>query len=81
MCTYICSVDLFYTREATTMSQQISRQIALVSVLATCVLIVTLLVAAGLDANTRTALGQAFPLALVGGVGLAVVLADPFRSR
>lgn len=63
------------------MSQQISRQIALVSVLATCVLMVTLLVAAGLDANTWTALGQAFPLALIGAIGLAVLLADPFRSH
>lgn len=63
------------------MSQQLSRQLALISVLATCVLIVTLIVAAGLDANTRTALGQAFPLALVGGIGLAILMADPFRSR
>ncbi|HUG16375.1 MAG TPA: hypothetical protein VMM78_15335 [Thermomicrobiales bacterium] len=63
------------------MSQQISRQVALISVLATCVLMVTLIVAAGLDADTGAALVQATPLAIVCGVGLAVLVADPFRAR
>jgi hypothetical protein len=63
------------------MSQQISRQIALISVLAACVLMVTIVVAAGLDANMRTALNQALPLALICSVGLAILVADPFRAR
>jgi hypothetical protein len=63
------------------MSQQISRQIALMTVFATCIVIVALVLAFGLGADSGDALSQAAPLAVVCGIGLTVLLADPFRSR
>lgn len=63
------------------MSQQVTRQIALMTVFATCILVVALLVGFGLGANADAALGQAAPLALVCGVALTVLLADSSRAR
>jgi hypothetical protein len=63
------------------MSQQASRCIALMTIFSTCLLLVVLVVALGLDAATDTALQQALPLAVVCGAALAFLLADPFKQR
>jgi FtsH-binding integral membrane protein len=63
------------------MSQRVSRQVALMAVICTCSLLVVLVVAMGLGANTDTALSQAWPLAVVCAAALAFLLTDPFSSR
>ncbi len=63
------------------MSSQITRQIAMMTVFATCVLVVALIVGFGLGANADAALGQAAPLAIVCGVALTVLLIESPRSR
>jgi len=63
------------------MTQQITRQIALMTVFATCIVMVALVLAFGLGADSDAALSQAAPLALILGVGLTILLAEPFRSR
>lgn len=63
------------------MSQQITRQIALMTVFATCILVVVLLVGFGLGANADAALGQAAPLALICGIAVTVLLVESSRSR
>jgi hypothetical protein len=63
------------------MTQQASRYIALMTVFSTCLLLVVLAVALGLDASTGTALQQALPLALICGAALTFLLSDPFRQR
>lgn len=63
------------------MSQQVSRQVALMTVLTTCMLIVVLMLAFGLGAETGTALAQAFPLVLICAAGLVFLLSDPARPR
>jgi hypothetical protein len=63
------------------MTERISRQIALMTVFSTCTLLVVLVIALGIDANTETALLQALPLAVVCGAGLAFLIADPFSSH
>lgn len=61
------------------MSQQLTRQIALMTVALTCMLMVVLVLAFGLGAAAKQALAQAFPLVLVCAGALAVLIADPFR--
>lgn len=63
------------------MSQQVTRQIALMTIFATCILVVALLVGFGLGANADAALGQAAPLALICGIALTILLIDSPRSR
>lgn len=63
------------------MTNLATRQIALMTVFATCALIVTLAVAAGLGADAREALNRAWPLVGVCVLALGFLLADPFRSR
>jgi hypothetical protein len=63
------------------MSQQVSRGVALMTVIATCVMLVALALASGLNGDSGAALGQAAPLAVVCGVALTVLLVDPFASR
>jgi len=63
------------------MTNLAARQIALVTVFATCALVVALTVAASLGADSREALVHAAPLAALCAVALGVLLADPFRSR
>ncbi len=63
------------------MSQQITRQIALMTIFATCILVVALVVGFGLGANADAALGQAAPLAIVCGIALTVLLVEPSRTR
>jgi hypothetical protein len=63
------------------MSQQVSRQVALMAIVCTCTLLVVLVVALGIGANTQTALSQAWPLAIVCATAFAFLLADPFSTR
>ena len=63
------------------MSQQMSRQIAVMTVVTTCMLLVVLVLAFGLGAGARTALTQAFPLVVICGGALAFLIADPFSAR
>jgi hypothetical protein len=65
------------------MSQQTTRQIALVTVFATCMLMlmVALVVGLGLNASPRAAFGQVVPLAVVCAGALVFLLSDPFRSK
>lgn len=63
------------------MTQQMTRQIALMTVFTTCMLLVVLVLAFGLGAEARSALSQAFPLVAICGGALAFLIADPFRSH
>jgi hypothetical protein len=63
------------------MTNLATRQIALLTVFATCALIVTLAVASGLGADTREAMIRAWPLVGVCALALTFLLADPFRRR
>lgn len=63
------------------MSQQVSRQVALMAVLTTCMLTIVLLLAVGLGAETRAALAQAFPLIVICAAGFVFLLSDPVRPR
>lgn len=63
------------------MSQQMTRQIALMTIFATCILVVALLVGFGLGANADAALAQAAPLAIICGIAATVLLIEPNRSR
>ena len=63
------------------MSQQVTRQIALMTVFATCILVVALLVGFGLGAKADAALGQVAPLALICGIALTFLLVDASRAR
>jgi hypothetical protein len=63
------------------MTQQMTHQIALITVFATCITMVALVVGFGLGADSGAALQQAAPLALICAIGLTILLADPFRSR
>ncbi|RIK39979.1 MAG: hypothetical protein DCC58_14510 [Chloroflexi bacterium] len=63
------------------MSSLASRQIALLTVFATCALLVTLGVASGLGAEARTAVVQAWPLVGVCAIALVFILTDPFSAR
>lgn len=63
------------------MSQQITRQIAMMTLFATCILIVALIVGFGLGANADAALRQAAPLAVVCGIALTVLLVESAHSR
>ena len=62
------------------MTQETTRQIALATVFATCMLVVAVFVGLGLNANPRAAFGQIVPLSLVCAGALAFLLADPFTS-
>jgi len=63
------------------MTQQMSRQIAVMTVFTTCMLLIVLVLAFGLGAAARDALTQAFPLVVICGGALAVLITDPFGTR
>lgn len=63
------------------MTSLATRQLALLTVFATCAMIVTLAVAAGLGADAREAASRAWPLVGVCAIALVFLLTDPFRSR
>jgi hypothetical protein len=63
------------------MSREISRQVALMAVVTTCLLLVALALALGLNANADAAFAQALPLAIICGAAFVFLLADPFGSH
>jgi uncharacterized membrane protein YdfJ with MMPL/SSD domain len=63
------------------MTQQMTRQIALMTVVTTCMLLIVLVLAFGLGAAARSALTQAFPLVVICAGALAFLVTDPFARR
>ena len=61
------------------MTQQVSRQIALMAVFTTCILLIALVLVLGFNGDTGTAISQATPLAIVLGGALAFLVADSTR--
>jgi hypothetical protein len=61
------------------MTQQVSRQIALMAVFTTCILLIALVLVLGFDGDTNAALSQATPLAVILGGALAFLVADASR--
>lgn len=59
------------------MTQQATRQIALMALLTCCITIVALAVASGLNVRMDAVMTQALPLAIVCGAALAVLFFDP----
>ena len=63
------------------MTHQTSRQIALMTMLTTCILIVVVMLALGFDGDTRAAMAQASPLAIVLAAAFTFLMADRSPSR
>ena len=63
------------------MTQQATRQIALMTLFTCCIVIVLLAVASGLNVRMGSVMGQALPLAIVGGAAFAILLYGPADSR
>ncbi len=61
------------------MTQQVSRQIALMAVFTTCILVIALALILGLDGDTGAAMSQATPLAVILGGALAFLVVDSSR--
>jgi drug/metabolite transporter (DMT)-like permease len=63
------------------MNTQTARQIALMTVFASCALMVTIVLALGLGAATGAALMQASPLVVALAAALAFLLSDSSKAR
>lgn len=63
------------------MTHDVTRRIAMMTLVSTCALLVALTLALGLDASADVALRQALPLALVAGGAFAALLFAPVGSR
>ena len=63
------------------MTQQATRQIALMTLFTCCIVIVLLAVASGLNVSMGSVMSQALPLAIVGGAAFAILLYAPADSR
>jgi len=61
------------------MTQQISRQVALMAVFTTCILLIALVLVLGFDGDTAAAMSQATPLAVILGGALAFLVVDSSR--
>jgi hypothetical protein len=61
------------------MTQQVSRQIALMAVFTTCILLIALVLVLGFKGDTGAAMSQAMPLAVILGGALAFLIADSSR--
>ncbi len=59
------------------MTQQATRQIALMALLTCCMMVVALAVASGLDVQIGSVWSQALPLVLVCAAALAVLFFEP----
>lgn len=59
------------------MTQQATRQIALMTLFTCCMTIVALAVASGLNVQMGSVMGQALPLTLICGAALAILLFEP----
>lgn len=62
------------------MTQQATRQIALMTLFTCCIVIVALALASGLNVQMDNVMGQALPLAIVCGAALAVLFYEPADS-
>jgi len=62
------------------MNHRTSRQIALLALLASCMTIVMILLAAGFQLDIANTLPQALPLALVCAAALVFLLREPMNS-
>ncbi|MBA2453678.1 MAG: hypothetical protein H0V47_10940 [Chloroflexia bacterium] len=62
------------------MTQQASRQIALMTLFTCCIVIVSLALASGLNVQMGSVMSQALPLAIVCGAALAILLFEPGDS-
>lgn len=61
------------------MTQQVSRQIALMAVFTTCILMIALVLILGFNGDAGAAMAQAAPLAVILGGALAFLVADAGR--
>lgn len=61
------------------MTQQVSRQIALMALFTTSILLIALALVLGFDGDTSAAMAQAGPLALILGGAFAFLVADTAR--
>lgn len=61
-----------------TMSSEITRGVALMTLLTTMVLLLGLVLTLGLGGDSSAALTQIAPLALIAAIAVVVVVADPF---
>ena len=62
------------------MTQQATRQIALIALFTCCLVIVALALASGLDVQMGAVMSQALPLAIVCAAAMAVLLYEPADS-
>jgi hypothetical protein len=65
--------------EESPMTQQVSRQIALMAVFTTCILLIALVLVLGFNGDTGAAMSQATPLAVILGGALVFLVADATR--
>lgn len=63
------------------MTQQMTRQIALMTLFTCCIVIIALALASGLNVQMGAVMSQALPLAIVGGAAFAILLFGPTESR
>ncbi len=62
------------------MTQQATRQIALITLFTCCLVIIALALASGLDVQMGAVMSQALPLAIVCAAAMAVLLYEPADS-
>ena len=62
------------------MTHEATRRVAMLTLFATCALLVALVLALGLNASAANALRQALPLCIVAAVAFTILLIDPLRG-
>lgn len=63
------------------MTRQVSRQIALMTLFSTCLVMVLLALATGLQLDAGAVLGQALPLAVICAAAATFLLINPFEPK
>lgn len=63
------------------MTRQMSRQIALMTLFSTCLVMVLLALASGMQLDVDAVLGQALPLAIICGAATTFLLINPFEPK
>ena len=63
------------------MTRQMTRQIALMTLFSTCLIVVLLALASGMRLNLDAVLGQALPLAVICAAAVTVLLINPFEPN
>ena len=61
------------------MTQKLTLQIALMTIVASCLSLVLLVIGSGAGAPDRVDAGQIFPLAIAGAAALVIIIANPFE--